>query len=630
MSSIGSTQNNGNFIRPENTETPQASPAAQPTPAPASDRIEGARVAPIGQSTQGPRIIDGLAMPTSRPARGRPSAPTASSNTDSLPSTWEWNATHQESRWGRPVRGIIDALSWRLELPAGQVQAVIAGDDPRFEGLRSALQNDPSAMAYLQRLTDVQSNFRFNGRSALANVAEEDRGLPLFPRGSADTNLDMFKALEGTPYRSLIAIGSYFPAIHENEFWKGNAGHAALMVPTGDPNNPDGGISVDHPQTYDVAGNTSSYGVIALARVKYPAELSNAEIEAYEMNGITMTALANTFIPFTQENFNGQDPLGAITLDYVQEAYRNLMRAVLFDKEAMKWLGEVNNQIYCAEMVNLGQNLKISTPLTEGFFRSQFDDAAHPERRDALKAAIDANNAHYPNGTDHIDVPNDANGRPDYVTAAWSAIADRIASKRFLSGSFAHSGNSNRALRDVEMGIVEGIELKPLAERVPHADKSGTGLATQYWTFPDIIATTLQDHFDRTSHLSVGSGERMQGRIKAYNAASALAQVQALEKAVDKYAQLNRLNAEQKTQLRGFLDQRVIPTIATLYDSPASAKATMDQLITEARAVFGRVGPNGEGAFVPPNYFWAGEGNLLDYEVVGAAVPSSWVRSERS
>ncbi|WP_228035885.1 SDR family NAD(P)-dependent oxidoreductase [Oculatella sp. LEGE 06141] len=72
-------------------------------------------------------------------------------------------------------------------------------------------------------------------------------------------------------------------------------------------------------------------------------------------------AIANTFIPFADSNFNGNDPLGIHNQEKVREAGEKLILAVYGDPKAISWLRESRNTAYCAELVSAGINIGTTT-----------------------------------------------------------------------------------------------------------------------------------------------------------------------------------------------------------------------------------------------------------------------------
>ncbi|HEY9889929.1 MAG TPA: hypothetical protein V6D02_16105, partial [Candidatus Obscuribacterales bacterium] len=417
-------------------------------------------------------------------------------------------------------------------------------------------------------------------------LADPDAELALFQvKSSGDPfqQTDLARLLP--PGQIAIVACAYYPNLHQNEIpHKRNVGHAGLAVGVERPADGQSGestqrgvMTINNPQTY-LGGSFAGggYGSFFIQRLKFPATITPQEQAAYEKNILTMTALANTFIPFAQENFNGSDPLGIHNEAKIHEAGDKLILAVYGDEAAQQWLRESQNTAYCAELVSAGINTGTTTILSRRYI-------------EALRQKLAAEQ-----GVDRY---------PDL----YDKVSDRINRKTFLAG------NANRNLQYVPLGMVdEAIDLRPIQERCPEADQSGTGLAFMYYEFSDIAYGSIRDTYPRQS-LTGLTGAALQ-TAQAHNALVAQVQITAFKQAAEKFKGLANLDAPTTQAFNRYVDE-VAATLARPYESEAERHQTMSLLVQQGRR-FTPTGPNGEGMFIPPDLYllpttgWAAVENI--------------------
>ncbi|MDJ0708100.1 MAG: hypothetical protein QNJ46_32915, partial [Leptolyngbyaceae cyanobacterium MO_188.B28] len=308
----------------------------------------------------------------------------------------------------------------------------------------------------------------------------------------------------------------------------------------------------------------SGYGCFFIQKLKFPDGITPAEEAAYKRNIVTMTALANTFIPFAQNNFNGGDPLGIHNLEKVQEAGEKLILAVYGDQAAIDWLKESENTAYCAELVSAGINTGTATILTKAYIE---------QLRQKLIGV---------HGEDKY---------PDL----YEVVSQRINSREFLQT------NANANFKYVELGMVdEGVDLQPLNLRFPDADKSDTGLAFMYYDFTDIAYGSIRDTYPRREIEGL-EGTELQDAL-AYNAKVAQVQIEAFKQVSANFKRLAQLDQPTEAAFDAYVENDVLPALNQSYASKAERDVEMAKLVTKGK-VFTPTGPNGEGMFIPPDLY---------------------------
>lgn len=409
-----------------------------------------------------------------------------------------------------------------------------------------------------------------NGSSAVAYPAlETDAPIRLFQvqlSGDPFVQHDLSRLLP--PGEMAIAVCGYYPELHHDEIpHKRNIGHAGLAVGVRKKGNPSqtGVLTLNNPQTYLSGGfNNSGYGCFFFQRLEFPEGITEAEKKAYQKNIITMTAIANTFIPFAEGNFNGQDPLGIYNIDKVKEAGNQLILATYGDPEAIAWLKQGKNTAYCAELVSAGINIGANVVLTRAYIEQLQRSLAQQHGEDR-----------YPN--------------------LYEVVKQKIESGRVLE----RNTNPNKA--HLELGMVDpAVDLKPLCDRAPNSDRSGTGLAFMYYDFTDIAYGSIRDTYPRKD-LAGLSGQAL-AEATEYNEGIAQIQVFAFQQIADKFKQLANLDATTSAAFDAYVQQDVLPALGKVYPSSAERNAIMKEVINKGKR-FTPTGPNGEGMFIPPDLY---------------------------
>jgi hypothetical protein len=401
-----------------------------------------------------------------------------------------------------------------------------------------------------------------------------------------------------------IVVCGYYPNINPEETpHKRNVGHACLAV--GVERDLEGFLdgqlitvkqhgvmTINNPQ-YGLGGSfeAGGYSSYFFQKFKFPPELTAAEVAAYKKNIVTMTAIANTFIPFTDNDFNGNDPLGIYNSEKVREAGEKLILATYGDPEAISWLSESRNTAYCAELVSAGINIGATVPLTRSTVEQLRQKLAEQ------------------NGEDKY---------PDL----YEVVSQRITSREVFQN------NQNFNLQYANVGMVdESVDLQPINQRCPDADRSGTGLAFMYYGFTDIVHGSIRDTYPRKK-LDGLSNEALDA-AKAYNAVVAQVQTAAFLKLAERYQQIAKLSLSDTIVFYTYVRDDVIPAINREYASEAEHDTAIAALIEKGKQ-FTPTGPNGEGMFIPPDLYLLPTQGWADVYNVGLGFYASYLRRKET
>jgi hypothetical protein len=441
----------------------------------------------------------------------------------------------------------------------------------------------PTAKSALAIVTPLPDGTKIVGYPALVDPSADLKLFQVQRSHDPFEQTDLARLLP--PGAIAIVACAYYPDIHDNEVpYKRNVGHAGLAVGVQrvvDGHPQAGVMTINNPQTYlGGAFNGHGYGSFLIQRLQFPADITPVEQAAYEKNIVTMTALANTYIPFAREDFNGRDPLGIHNEAKIREAGEQLILAVYGDAAAQQWLRESRNTAYCAELVSAGVNTGTTTLLSRAYIEALRQKLAEQHGGDRY---------------------------PDL----YETVSERINSKAFLAQ------NSNQNLRYVDLiGMVDdGIDLKPINERCPEADQSGTGLAFMYYEFSDIAYGSIHDTYPRQEVAGLAGDEL--AAAKAYNGQVAHIQVAAFQEAAEKFRGLANLDATTAIAFNAYVEE-VVQALSQVYDSAAARDAAMRPLVSKGRQ-FTPTGPNGEGMFIPPDLYLMPTAGWADLENIGIA-----------
>lgn len=173
--------------------------------------------------------------------------------------------------------------------------------------------------------------------------------------------LSLVKAMGERQIAISIKHHAQSPSNDHLEIMKLQCTHAQLVVRSGNKV-----ITLNNPQNYQsgLFGDTS-YPMIFFTP-SFPEQLSREEIIDCEKNIIAWSALINTFSHFPGD-YNGGDPLTAKSLQEAHLFGKKVLDAFAGKTEAIQWLEQEDNKLYCAEMVFLALTLGTTFPLNEQF-----------------------------------------------------------------------------------------------------------------------------------------------------------------------------------------------------------------------------------------------------------------------
>lgn len=445
--------------------------------------------------------------------------------------------------------------------PDSEPETVMSEVASRYEW--QATPDHPTVQDALAIVTKLPDGSEVVGYPVLSSPDAEVKLFQVKLSGDPFAQTDLARLIQ--PGDIAIAVCGYYPDLHANEIpHKRNIGHAGLAVGV-EKDGKAGVMTINNPQGYLSGGfNNSGYGSFFFEKIQFPADLSDAEKKAYCKNILTMTAIANSFIPFAEENFNGQDPLGIHNVDTIKQAGEKLILAVYGDESAIAWLKRSENTAYCAELVSAGINIGTNTILNKAYINQ-------------LQQRLAAEN-----GTDRY--PN-----------LYDVVREKIESGAVLR----NNGNPNKDYIPLTM-VDERVDLKPITERCPNADQSGTGLAFMYYDFTDIAYSSIRDTYPRRDLAGLTGAELAAG--KEYNAKVAQVQIHAFKEAAKKFKELAGVSPQVAAAFDQYVDGAVIPALSKVYPSQAERDAVMAELVAQGRQ-FTPTGPSGEGMFIPPDLY---------------------------
>jgi len=353
-----------------------------------------------------------------------------------------------------------------------------------------------------------------------------------------------------------------------------------VMTTNADGKKEPGAITLNNPQTYErgLFGD-ASYPMIFL-KMTFPPGISGAEKQAYMDNIRTWLTVANTFTNFPGD-YNGGDPLGTRSVSQVKELGDQLIKALTGDAtqqaEAMAWLTNPDNKVYCAELAHVALNLGISYPLNKANLGDRFE-----------------------------------------------AVKNALQSKDFLS----KNGNEHAKLVDLTLAPES---LKPMQDKLgvtptePGPGKPfGEGLATRPFTMPNLIEEFVASMATRDLGRTLTD-------VEARTLAGAQTKLfEGAKPGIIEAAGLNLLPAtDPKRQGIEMLLNAIQQVLAQPFTEYSQFRAALDPLLAKAGEVAGPR-PNGAGAFMPPHGWLLhalgkadNSGGLIGMEVVGHGIHAS-------
>lgn len=141
-------------------------------------------------------------------------------------------------------------------------------------------------------------------------------------------------------------------------FIKNEGHHSGAIIPALRNGN-QAFASFNEPDSYH-KGLFGDKGFIAVAqRLVFPDFVSQEQAHAYTNSIICWMALMNSFVQFTDNNFNGGDPTGVFDRRSLKQFMQNCVLASLGSNDAIEFLNKSENKTYCAEFIYIALNTLI-------------------------------------------------------------------------------------------------------------------------------------------------------------------------------------------------------------------------------------------------------------------------------
>jgi hypothetical protein len=138
---------------------------------------------------------------------------------------------------------------------------------------------------------------------------------------------------------------------------KGGGHHAGAIVPA--MREKKSYASLNEPDTYH-DGLFGHAGFVAVGqRLVFPEFVTQEQARGYSNSIICWLALMNSFVEFSENDFNGGDPIQVYDRPSLKEFLKNCALAALGSTDAIDYLNEPQNRTYCAEFIYIGLNTPI-------------------------------------------------------------------------------------------------------------------------------------------------------------------------------------------------------------------------------------------------------------------------------
>ncbi len=213
----------------------------------------------------------------------------------------------------------------------------------------------------------IKSDFHLFGK-------EEDQvNLISYDNEDGIYNNDLIKEMKNR--RVAISIKHHVPKpLTDNiERMKLQATHMQLVIRS--ENNV---FTLNNPQSYEDGLFGNENYPMTFMKLKYPKSLNEEQISQYEDNIVTWAAICNTYTKFPQD-YNGGDELSIMNKDSLYTYGNQLLKALVGDGDALRWLTKPENHLYCAEYGVMALSLGINFPLNESYVSSALLDSVKKE-----------------------------------------------------------------------------------------------------------------------------------------------------------------------------------------------------------------------------------------------------------
>ncbi len=139
---------------------------------------------------------------------------------------------------------------------------------------------------------------------------------------------------------------------------KGGGHHAGAIAPGMRDNKKSYG-SLNEPDSYH-EGMFGHPGFVAVGqRLLFPEFVSKEQALGYTNSIVCWLGLMNSFVEFSENDYNGGDPLRVVDRASLKEFLKNCALAALGSTDAIDFLNSTENRTYCAEFIYVGLNTPV-------------------------------------------------------------------------------------------------------------------------------------------------------------------------------------------------------------------------------------------------------------------------------
>ncbi len=165
----------------------------------------------------------------------------------------------------------------------------------------------------------------------------------------------------------LIAVKNHVikPEQDFKEQMKLHCSHIQILTLT-EINGKLGAMTINNPQAYQNGLFGEPDYPMTFIRLKFPGGLKEEDRKGFIKNIKTWLLILNTFTVFP-EDYNGGDPLSALTHDEILEYGDHLLRGLCGYLDSINWLKKAENHLYCAELAYMALNLGLKYPLNSKY-----------------------------------------------------------------------------------------------------------------------------------------------------------------------------------------------------------------------------------------------------------------------
>ncbi len=333
-----------------------------------------------------------------------------------------------------------------------------------------------------------------------------------------------------------------------------------------------GAMTLNNPQTYESGlWGTPDYPMI-FTKPKWPEYIDVNQAQAFNDNALLMIAGFNAVSDFPG-SYNGGDPLGAHSVERLENYVVQMVRAITGDADAQAFFDDPSTLLYCSELGFVGLSAGLHFPLNA----ETMVPLVGQETWDKFVEQVELQNA----------------GEPSAFTTM----------------------NNNSMVKYVRF-LMPPEDLKPLYTYSPDAASLADKLAFKPMTMADIVQQFLRTHVPR-EHL----GEQLapvQGEL-----------LKQLKPGLLENMAMDGLPEEDPRRVA--VDQlfnAMVEVVSTPYGSYEEFQQAIAPLLGQARQITGPRDDSGTGYFVPPSLYHIitqgkHQGGLVGLEYIGHGLHTS-------